>query len=143
MGLGDDGLKMDPSQVKQSKGRKKKGEDDEDAVEDTGCWINLKLIGSCISSRSKVENSVSGISTLGKVLFLFLIILFTNYNSILAFYFSFLVVCFSFDKFQWFFGGHCKWLWYSWGTLDSKCRKWSGNLELNLWFSGLWMLCVW
>ncbi|KAL8198058.1 hypothetical protein R6Q57_024613 [Mikania cordata] len=29
----------------------------------TGCWSRWKLIGSCISSRSKVDTSISGIST--------------------------------------------------------------------------------
>lgn len=61
MGQGDDGLKME---VKQSKGRRRNDADEGDGVEDTGCWVNLKMIGSCISSRSKVENSVSGLSTL-------------------------------------------------------------------------------
>ncbi|KAL0447074.1 UNVERIFIED_CONTAM: putative serine/threonine-protein kinase PIX7 [Sesamum latifolium] len=63
MGLGDDGSKVESWDVKKSKGRKKKDEDDDDDVEETGCWIKLRFIGSCITSRSKVENSVSGIST--------------------------------------------------------------------------------
>ncbi|CAH1431687.1 unnamed protein product [Lactuca virosa] len=29
----------------------------------TGCWNRWRLIGSCVSSRSKVENSISGITT--------------------------------------------------------------------------------
>ncbi|KAI3714252.1 hypothetical protein L1987_72849 [Smallanthus sonchifolius] len=29
----------------------------------TGCWSRWKLIGSCVSSRSKVDTSISGIST--------------------------------------------------------------------------------
>ncbi|GAB2280325.1 Serine/threonine-protein kinase pbl34 [Dionaea muscipula] len=41
--------------------RKKK--DDENAGEDTGCWIKVRFIGSCITSRSKVDSSVSGTST--------------------------------------------------------------------------------
>ncbi|KAL0408664.1 UNVERIFIED_CONTAM: putative serine/threonine-protein kinase PIX7 [Sesamum radiatum] len=64
MGLGDDGSKVESWDVKKSKGRKKKDDDDDDDdVEETGCWIKLRFIGSCITSRSKVENSVSGIST--------------------------------------------------------------------------------
>ncbi|KAK4399774.1 putative serine/threonine-protein kinase PIX7 [Sesamum angolense] len=63
MGLGDDGSKVESWDVKKSKGRKKKDDDDDDEVEETGCWIKLRFIGSCITSRSKVENSVSGIST--------------------------------------------------------------------------------
>ncbi|KAK4423771.1 putative serine/threonine-protein kinase PIX7 [Sesamum alatum] len=65
MGLGDDGSKVESWDVKKSKGRKKKDDDDDDDddAEETGCWIKLRFIGSCITSRSKVENSVSGIST--------------------------------------------------------------------------------
>ncbi|MFS7935512.1 hypothetical protein Hanom_Chr05g00404361 [Helianthus anomalus] len=29
----------------------------------SGCWSRWKLIGSCVSSRSKVDTSISGIST--------------------------------------------------------------------------------
>ncbi|XWS69763.1 hypothetical protein CRYUN_Cryun04dG0206900 [Craigia yunnanensis] len=53
-----------------SKGRKKKKKkksekdlDDEAVVEETGCWVKLRFIGSCISSISKVDSSVSGTST--------------------------------------------------------------------------------
>lgn len=63
MGLAHDGLKVESWNVEKSKERKKK--DDDDAVEETGCWIRLRFIGSCISSRSKVDNSLSGISTHG------------------------------------------------------------------------------
>lgn len=28
--------------------------------EETGCWVKLKFIGSCIPSRSKVDSSLSG-----------------------------------------------------------------------------------
>ncbi|KAJ8574337.1 hypothetical protein K7X08_026142 [Anisodus acutangulus] len=61
MGLGGDGVKGESWEVEKSKGRKKK----EGYVEgtETGCWIKLRFIGSCISSRSKVDNSISGIST--------------------------------------------------------------------------------
>ncbi|KAK6116470.1 hypothetical protein DH2020_049763 [Rehmannia glutinosa] len=61
MGLVDDGLKVESWDVKKSKGRKNI-KDDDDSVE-TGCWIKLRFIGSCISSRSKVDNSISGLST--------------------------------------------------------------------------------
>ncbi|KAG6407890.1 hypothetical protein SASPL_130890 [Salvia splendens] len=60
MGLADDGLKVESWGVEKSKGRKKRDDDD---VEETGCWIKLRFIGSCISSRSKVDNSLSGITT--------------------------------------------------------------------------------
>lgn len=66
MGLVDDGLKMESWDVKNSKGSKKRGDVDDDDDEETGCWMKLRFIGSCISSRSKVDNSISGISTHGK-----------------------------------------------------------------------------
>lgn len=62
MGLGDDGLKGESWDVKKSMVRKEK---DDDSVERTGCCIRLRFIGSCITSRSKVDSSLSGISTHG------------------------------------------------------------------------------
>uniref|UniRef100_M0ZJT4 non-specific serine/threonine protein kinase n=1 Tax=Solanum tuberosum TaxID=4113 RepID=M0ZJT4_SOLTU len=59
MGLGGDGVKGESWDVEKSKGRKKKEGDEEE----TGCWMKLRFISSCISSRSKVDNSISGIST--------------------------------------------------------------------------------
>ncbi|XP_073014618.1 serine/threonine-protein kinase PBL34-like [Primulina eburnea] len=59
MGLKGDGIKV---KSLESKGTKKK-DGDIDGVEETGCWIKLRFIRSCISSRSKVDTSVSGIST--------------------------------------------------------------------------------
>lgn len=47
--------------VEKVKGSKKK-ENDGDG-EETGCWIKFRLFGRCISSRAKVESSVSGSST--------------------------------------------------------------------------------
>ncbi|KAK1265229.1 putative receptor-like protein kinase [Acorus gramineus] len=41
-----------------SKGRKKAG-----SSKKIGCWIKLRFMGSCISSRSKVDNSISSTST--------------------------------------------------------------------------------
>lgn len=60
MGLGGDALKKESWDVGKSKGRKKK---DGDSEEETGCWIKLRFIGSCMSSRSKVDSSISSIST--------------------------------------------------------------------------------
>lgn len=60
MGLGGDGEKVESWDVGKSKGKNKKKKDGD--VE-TGCWIKLRFIGSCISSRSKVDSSISGIST--------------------------------------------------------------------------------
>ncbi|XP_059648892.1 serine/threonine-protein kinase PBL34-like [Cornus florida] len=62
MGLGGDGVKVESWDVGKSKGGKKKKKKD-GAVEETGCWVKLRFIGSCISSRSKVDSSISGIST--------------------------------------------------------------------------------
>lgn len=71
MGLGAENGKVESWDVCKSKGRKKKKKDDV-AVEGegTGCWVRLRFIGSCISSRSKVDSSISGTSThYGKTLF--------------------------------------------------------------------------
>lgn len=84
MGLGgaENGSRVVEScDVSKSKGRKKKKKEDEVVVEeeeDIGCWVRLRIFGNCISSRSKVDNSVSGTSThygnlyyLGKVVIFF------------------------------------------------------------------------
>ncbi|WRX15659.1 Serine-threonine/tyrosine-protein kinase [Theobroma cacao] len=69
MGLGLEEGKVKSWDMCKSKGRKKKKNsekedlDDEAVVEETGCWVKLRLIGSCISARSKVDSSVSGTST--------------------------------------------------------------------------------
>lgn len=61
MGLDGNGIKVESCE---SKGKKKKKEKEEkEGVEDTGCWIKLRFIGSCISSKSKVDSSISSIST--------------------------------------------------------------------------------
>ncbi|KAL2904388.1 hypothetical protein RDABS01_003098 [Bienertia sinuspersici] len=62
MGIGSDVAKVETWDVEKSKGGKKK-KDEDDSAEDTGCWIKLRFIGSCITSRSKVDTSVSGTST--------------------------------------------------------------------------------
>ncbi|XP_038692319.1 probable serine/threonine-protein kinase PIX7 isoform X2 [Tripterygium wilfordii] len=67
MGLGnlEDKVRQ-PWRLCESRGRKKQKKDFDDnggdAVRGTCCWIKFRFIGSCIS-RSKVESSVSGIST--------------------------------------------------------------------------------
>lgn len=64
MGLERDLAKVENWDVEKSKGRRKKKDDDNgDSAEDTGCWIKLRFIGSCITSRSKVDTSVSGTNT--------------------------------------------------------------------------------
>lgn len=59
MGLGPDAIQVGNWEVGNSKGRKKK-DDEEEA---TGCWIKFRFMGSCMSARSKVESSVSSSST--------------------------------------------------------------------------------
>ncbi|CAA2955273.1 probable receptor kinase At5g15080 [Olea europaea subsp. europaea] len=59
MGLGGDSLKAESWDVAKSKGTKKK--ENGDAVGETGCWIKLRYIGSCMCSKSKVDTSISGI----------------------------------------------------------------------------------
>ncbi|GAB2297256.1 Serine/threonine-protein kinase pbl34 [Dionaea muscipula] len=64
MGLGNDVGKVDAWNKGKSKGdRKNKDDENDGGGEDTGCWIKLRFIGSCITSRSKVDSSVSGTST--------------------------------------------------------------------------------
>ena len=86
MGLGFEEGKVKSWDTCKSKGRKKKKNsekedlDDEAVVEETGCWVKLRFIGSCISSRSQVDSSVSGTSThygnffFCKMLLLFLVL---------------------------------------------------------------------
>ncbi|KAH7570157.1 hypothetical protein JRO89_XS05G0059700 [Xanthoceras sorbifolium] len=63
---GENGKVKTSWDVCKSKGRKKKKkvEDEvEEEEEETGCWVKFRFIGSCISSRSKVDSSISGTST--------------------------------------------------------------------------------
>ncbi|KAG5061942.1 hypothetical protein JHK85_003125 [Glycine max] len=63
MGLGaENGKVVESWDVCKSKGRKKK-KGDEGGEAEAGCWVRLRFIGSCISSRSKVDTSVSGSGT--------------------------------------------------------------------------------
>lgn len=64
MGLGPDGVKMGNLGLEKLKEKKKKEDDDGDSdVEESGCWIKFRFLGSCVSSRAKVDNSISGSST--------------------------------------------------------------------------------
>ncbi|CAI0386747.1 unnamed protein product [Linum tenue] len=78
---GENGNLKSPSRLEfQSKGKKKKEKKKkkkqrkdsggvsgfaEDCIQesDPGCWLQWRLLGSCISSRSKIDSSVSGHST--------------------------------------------------------------------------------
>ncbi|KAH9709380.1 putative serine/threonine-protein kinase PIX7 [Citrus sinensis] len=53
------------SSKSKAKKKKKKVEDEVEVEEEeeTGCWVKFRFFGSCISSRSKVDSSVSGTST--------------------------------------------------------------------------------
>ncbi|CAJ2656899.1 serine/threonine-protein kinase PBL34-like isoform X2 [Trifolium pratense] len=66
MGLGGvNGKVIESLDVGKSKGRKKKKLQNgamEDEENDSGCWHSFRFIGNCISSRSKVDSSVSGTS---------------------------------------------------------------------------------
>lgn len=79
VGRDSEGLKMGlvPEEVQleawEAGGRPKKGHEEEDNKkgEEIGCWIKFRSIGSCISARSKVDASLSSISTqCGKLLLL-------------------------------------------------------------------------
>uniref|UniRef100_A0A6N2N9T0 non-specific serine/threonine protein kinase n=1 Tax=Salix viminalis TaxID=40686 RepID=A0A6N2N9T0_SALVM len=59
LGSEDGKVKSSWDVCKSKKRNKKKKKDGTEA----GCWVNLSFIGSCISSRSKVDSSVSGTST--------------------------------------------------------------------------------
>lgn len=59
MGVGPDSIKTRVLNVDKLKENKKK----DDEVQETGCWIKFRFFGRCISSRSKVESSISGSST--------------------------------------------------------------------------------
>ncbi|XP_024989392.1 probable serine/threonine-protein kinase PIX7 [Cynara cardunculus var. scolymus] len=58
--------KMESLHVVKSKGNKKKKKNEEGVVGEektrSGCWNRWGFIGSCVSSRSKVDSSTSGIS---------------------------------------------------------------------------------
>ncbi|KAL4353837.1 hypothetical protein GQ457_06G041740 [Hibiscus cannabinus] len=45
---------------KKSPRKKKDGGNEEEEEEETGCWVRLRFMGSCMSSRSRVDNSLSG-----------------------------------------------------------------------------------
>ncbi|KAD6795996.1 hypothetical protein E3N88_06892 [Mikania micrantha] len=61
MGVGPESVETRVLNMDKLKESKKK-EDDGDG-EETGCWVKFRFFGSCISSRSKVESSISGSST--------------------------------------------------------------------------------
>lgn len=63
MGAGPDATPLESweQHTRKSKGRKKKQKNDEG--EEIGCWVKLRFMSNCISSRAKVDSSTSGTST--------------------------------------------------------------------------------
>lgn len=73
-GRGSEDGKVEPRTVRKpewgEEKKKKKCDDDRNkvtgkngdcgGVEEIGCWIKFRFLGSCIPSRSKVDNSTSG-----------------------------------------------------------------------------------
>ncbi|KAF5725350.1 hypothetical protein HS088_TW23G00071 [Tripterygium wilfordii] len=65
MGLGPESMKVEKWVVDKSKEKKKSKRNEAGREEETGCWVKLRIMGSCMpsTSRSKVDSSMSGIST--------------------------------------------------------------------------------
>lgn len=62
MGLAAQSMKLATLSSGKLSERMKKDDDDDDVV-DSGCWMKFRLFGGCISSRTKVDSSISGSST--------------------------------------------------------------------------------
>lgn len=66
MGLRADDAKVESFDVGRCKTKiKRKKKRDGDDVEGTGCWVRMRFLSCCISSRSKVDSSLSGLSNNG------------------------------------------------------------------------------
>ncbi|KAJ4839303.1 putative serine/threonine-protein kinase pix7 [Turnera subulata] len=63
MGLTPDSMKVKNLEEKSKSKKKKKEESNGKREEQVGCWFKLRLMGGCMSSRSKVDSTISGIST--------------------------------------------------------------------------------
>ena len=78
MALNPDSVKVKNSNERSKSKKNKKNQGNDKDEEDRGCWFKLRLLGSCMPSRSKVDSSLSGTSThYGKNL-CFLYIFFCN-----------------------------------------------------------------
>lgn len=63
MGLGLEAINkvaMDVGKSKSRVRRKTLNDDDEDDADTPGCWYKFRFFGSCLSTRAKVDSSVSG-----------------------------------------------------------------------------------
>ena len=63
MGLSPDSVKVKNFKEKSKSKKNKKNQGNEKDEEDIGCWFKFRSTGSCMPSRSKVDSSLSGIST--------------------------------------------------------------------------------
>ncbi|KAL2240437.1 probable serine/threonine-protein kinase PIX7 [Sesamum indicum] len=66
MGLGLEAISGGTMDVGNSKSRVRRkilNDDDDDDAGESGCWIKFRFFGSCLSTRSKVDSSVSGSSS--------------------------------------------------------------------------------
>ncbi|KAH7651980.1 Non-specific serine/threonine protein kinase protein [Dioscorea alata] len=65
MGLGRDAVEVwgDGEKLKGSKGKKKSKKESGEGKEESGCWVTFRLMSSCMSSRSKVDTSISSAIT--------------------------------------------------------------------------------
>ncbi|KAJ6290249.1 hypothetical protein OIU78_026049 [Salix suchowensis] len=63
MALSPDSVKVKNSNERSKSKKNKNNQGNDKDEDDMGCWFKLRLLGSCMPSRSKVDSSLSGIST--------------------------------------------------------------------------------
>lgn len=63
MGMSPKCAKVKSFEEKSNSKKKKEFQGNEKGKEKIGCWAKFRLMGGCMSSRSKVDSSLSGIST--------------------------------------------------------------------------------
>lgn len=62
MGFGPESVKVvDKQQQQQKKNKLEKSKKKKDKEREIGCWFRLRVITGCLPSRSKVDNSLSGV----------------------------------------------------------------------------------
>lgn len=65
MGLGPEAMNRAGADVGNSKSRVRRkilNDDEEDVAGESRCWIKFRFFGGCLSTRAKVDSSVSGSS---------------------------------------------------------------------------------